>query len=184
MDLLSKFKPNRREQLFCIRPKDKAERHKFWVFRCQQGESTLFYIAIIHATIFLLDLVVTFPSNWNEAMIKLIQLLRTLVYVAIWLASIRFPSKYTYSLPLLVMVTNTLILCYLYLSLVNQEEQTQENIARNFTFSSLAQMRSVLILGCFVAPSFGNLFAIIVADVVARVLHYEFVWKHLIDFET
>ena len=72
MNFFSRFKPNRREQLFCIRPKDQVERHKFWVFRCQQGEKTLLYIAVIQAAIFLIDFVVQFPTNWNAALIKFI----------------------------------------------------------------------------------------------------------------
>ena len=55
MNFLSRLKPNKREQLFCIRPKDKTERHKFWVFRCQQGEMTLLYIGISQAILVFIE---------------------------------------------------------------------------------------------------------------------------------
>ena len=42
-------------------------------------------------------------------------------------------------------------------------------------------MWDTLVLVCFVAPSFGSVFAIIVADAVVRVMHYQFVWSHKID---
>ena len=184
MNFFSKFRPNRREQLFCIRPKDKVERHKFWVSRCQQGETTLLYIAILQAIVFVADFIFQFPTDWNAALIKLITLLWTAVYLAIWLVSLRFPTKYTYTLPLVIMAINTITMCYWYLGVVTQEEQTPALISRNFAFCSLAQMWDTLFLVCFVAPSFGSLFSILIADAVLRVIHHQLVWKNILDDST
>ena len=106
------------------------------------------------------------------------------MYLAIWLASIRFPTKYIYALPLVIMIINTITMSYWYLSLVNEEEQTVTSAGRNFSFCSLAQMWDTLILVCFVAPSFESVLMILVAEAGLKVLHYQLVWKHVLDDST
>ena len=106
------------------------------------------------------------------------------MYLVIWLASIRFPTKYIYALPLVIVFINTITLCYWYLSLVNEEEQTATRPEMNFSFCSLAQMWDTLILVCFVAPSFEGVLMILVADAGLRVLHYQLFWKHVLDDPT
>ena len=41
-------------------------------------------------------------------------------------------------------------------------------------------MWDTLVLTSFVAPSLGSVFALLVADIVTRLIHYEFAWKSII----
>ena len=146
-----------------------------------QGQRTLLYIGVMQALIFLVDIFVSFPSSWPDLTNKLITLLWPLVYSAVWLASLRFPFKYAYFLPLVLVIVNTITLWTWVSRTSDLDQKTPETVSLIFIYCSLGQMWDTLVLTSFVAPSLGSVCALLVADIVTRFLHYELAWKDIVD---
>ena len=60
--------PNKREHPLCLRPKDKDERKEFWKYRCDLAIDPILYITILNSTFILLDVVISFPTEWSHVL--------------------------------------------------------------------------------------------------------------------
>ena len=73
---------------------------------------TLLYIAVINVFLILFELVISFPTEWYQVLTTLIVASWSVNYFAFWLMALKFPTKYTYLCPVVVILQNLLTLLY------------------------------------------------------------------------
>ena len=125
---MCKFKIDKKEQLCCIRPKNKKSRKDFWIFRCKQTSDTLLYLAVLQGIMFLLELLVDFPTSFKKFQIKSISSLWSLLYIIYWLLSLKFPKHFAYFLPLHTLLMGITTMFYFVARVKDMSEKEGTNI--------------------------------------------------------
>ena len=59
---------------------------------------------------FVLDMIYDYPTKWSNATTKLIGLLWSVTFAIYWLSALRFPTKFIYFLPVVLIIINTMSL--------------------------------------------------------------------------
>ena len=61
-------------------------------------------------SVFILDMIIDFPNSWNDVIAKLILILWSVAYPIYWLSALRFPTKFIYFLPVILIVLNLMMM--------------------------------------------------------------------------
>ena len=104
-----------------------------------------------------------------------------MTYVIYWLATLRFPTKFMYFLPLVLIVINLITLCYYRSRIKDLEVKTGETIAEQIFTCFTFYQGDFLITITILAPSFASVFLLIVANALTLILSYIFVWGKLLE---
>ena len=59
---------------------------------------------------FVLDMIVDYPTNWSNVITKLMSFLWSVTYAIYWLSALRYPTKFIYFLPVVLIIINTMYL--------------------------------------------------------------------------
>ena len=84
----------------------------------------------MQALVFVLDMMVNYPTKWSHVLTKLISFLWTVTYVIYWLAALRFPKKFVYYLPVVLSIINLTTMFYYISYIKNLGEQNPEVISK------------------------------------------------------
>ena len=91
----------------------------------------------MQAAIFLLDILVAFPSAWGDLLNKSITLLWPLIFTVTWLISMNFPFKYAYFLPLVLVSVNSTTLWYWMSRATDADENTPDKVPLLYIYCSM-----------------------------------------------
>ena len=93
----------------------------------------------MQALVFVLDMMVDYPTKWSHFFTKLISALWSVTYVIYWLAALRFPKKFVYYLPVVLSIINLTTLFYYISKIKDLSEQNPEIISKQIVFCFIAQ---------------------------------------------
>ena len=93
----------------------------------------------MQALVFVLDMMVNYPTKWSHVLTKFISLLWSVTYVTYWLAALRFPKKFVYFLPVVLTIINLTTLYYYISKIKDLSEQNPEIISKQIVFCFVAQ---------------------------------------------
>ena len=61
-------------------------------------------------SVFILDMIIDLPNSWNNVIAKLILILWSIAYPIYWLSALRFPTKFIYFLPVILIFLNLMMM--------------------------------------------------------------------------
>ena len=166
---------NPRQQIICIRPKDKESQRNFWLFRCKQASDTLPAMTILHFVIFVAEVLTDVFTETVVSRRLFIICLWPLVDILYYLMSRKYKGIFAYFLPLYVLLLN-LVTMWFYLERVKDSGGDQTKIEEHVFFCVVMSTIDCMFAASLIATSIWLSILIGFATIFLQAVIAETIW--------